>query len=63
MCRTNNHTQYEASSIPINNEPLDRQSTYHFDGKRFIVTPVFRSNGSETLGSVLLKLMQTETAP
>ena len=39
---------------------LRRQSTYHVDGKSFVVTSVFREEGKETLGSVLLKLIQTE---
>jgi hypothetical protein len=62
MCSTNNHFQDKVSTTPVKDEHLDRQSSYHVDGKRFIVTPVFRSKGSETLGSVLLKLMQTEAA-
>lgn len=42
-------------------EHLDHKSTYHIDGKNFIVTPIFRQEGAETLGSVLLKLIQTES--
>ena len=61
MCNTNNNTQpRQEASVPANNEHLDKTSTYHVDGKSFIVTPVFRQEGDETLGSVLLKLIQTE---
>lgn len=39
---------------------LHRKSTYQVQGKKFIVTPIFAQTGSETLGSVLLKLMKNE---
>lgn len=52
-----NDTKDQTSSL---NQQLCRSSTYNVDGKRFIVTPVFRQNSKETLGSVLLKLMRTE---
>ena len=48
------------SQAPMKNSPLERQSTYHVSGKSFIVTPVFRQQGKETLGSVLVKLIQTD---
>ncbi|MDD3335707.1 MAG: FAD-dependent oxidoreductase [Eubacteriales bacterium] len=45
-----------------NNIPLFKTTTYHFDGRSFVVTPIFRQEGHETLGCILLKLMQTENA-
>ena len=39
---------------------LERKTTYQVNGKSFIVTPVFRQEGTETLGSVLVKLMRTD---
>lgn len=45
-----------------NNIHLSKTATYHFDGRSFVVTPIFRQEGHETLGCVLLKLMQTENA-
>ena len=41
------------------NISLNRSVTYSLDGKAFIVTPVFRQDTIETLGSVLLKLMKS----
>lgn len=48
-------------SISINTH-LSKTTTYHFDGRKFVVTPIFRQESQETLGGVLLKLMQTENA-
>lgn len=59
MSKINKQKQCQA---PMPTSPLERKSTYHVDGKSFIVTPVFRQEGTETLGSVLVKLMRTEHA-
>lgn len=40
--------------------PLEQTTTYHIDGRSFIVQPVFKENGSNTLGEILLRLMQSE---
>lgn len=40
----------------------EKQSTYTLNGKVFVVTPVFRKEAPETLGSILFKLMQSEFA-
>lgn len=40
--------------------PLEQTATYHIDGRSFIVQPVFKENGSNTLGAILLRLMQSE---
>ena len=37
--------------------PLTDDTTYQFDKNSFIVEPVFKTDNSETLGAVLLRLM------
>lgn len=39
---------------------LEKSSTYNVDGKKFIVEPVFRQDGHETIGTILVKLMQSD---
>lgn len=39
---------------------LDKSSTYKVDGKTFIVKPIFQTDGHDTLGTVLIKLMQAD---
>lgn len=51
-----------SSQNATKNAPLSKTTTYQFDGRKFVVTPIFRQEGHETLGGVLLKLMQTENA-
>ena len=41
---------------------MKKETTYTIDGKRFIVTPVFREDGRETFGSILMRLMQSEVS-
>ena len=36
---------------------LTEETTYDFDKNSFIVEPVFKTENSETLGAVLLRLM------
>ena len=43
-----------------NRHLLEKQSTYNLNGKVFVVTPVFRKEAPETLGSILFKLMRLE---
>ena len=43
-------------------KPLDETVTYNIDGKTFIVEPIFHTEGKETLGEILLKLMKSEKA-
>lgn len=35
-------------------------SKYQVDGKVFMVEPVFQESGSETIGTILVKLMQAD---
>lgn len=39
---------------------LGKTSTYQVDGKQFIVEPVFRQDGRETIGTILVRLMQSD---
>ena len=39
---------------------LDQTSTYKVDGKTFIVEPVFQTEGHDTLGTILIRLMRAD---
>lgn len=39
---------------------LDKTSTYQVGGKTFVVEPVFRQDGKETIGTILVNLMRTD---
>lgn len=39
---------------------LEKTSTYNVDGRAFIVEPVFKKTGRETIGTVLVKLMKAD---
>ena len=39
--------------------PLEETTTYHFEGRSYIVQPVFKTEGN-TFGAVLLRLMRSE---
>lgn len=41
--------------------PLNEQTTYRFGNRSFIVEPVFKEEGADTLGEVLLRLMKAES--
>ena len=40
---------------------LDEKTTYRFGNRSFVVEPVFRRDGPDTLGSILLRLMKSES--
>ena len=42
-------------------QTLDEKTTYRFGNRSFIVETVFRKDGPETLGSVLLRLMKADS--
>ena len=44
-----------------NLNPLDEQTTYRIGNRSFVVEPVFKKEGPDTLGSVLLRLMKEES--
>ena len=41
---------------------LNEKTTYRFGNRSFIVEPVFKEEPQNTLGSVLLRLMKSESA-
>ena len=44
----------------INGSPLEETTTYHFEGRSFVVQPVFKKENANTLGAILLRLMQAD---
>ena len=44
-------------NIKKDNEELEQQKQYDFDKITFVVKPVFKENSTDTLGTVLLRLM------
>ncbi len=55
-------TDYENNIPPgaSGRNRLDKTSTYKVDGKTFIVEPVFQTDGRDTLGTVLMRLMKAD---
>lgn len=41
--------------------PFEKASKYQVDGKVFMVEPIFQESGNETIGTILVKLMQADT--
>ena len=39
---------------------LDKTTTYTIKGKTFIVEPVFKEDSKDTVGSILMRLMQSD---
>ena len=48
------------TSIEEQQKELEQEQSYTIDNTTFIVQPRFRTDGKETIGSVLIKLMQNE---
>lgn len=40
--------------------PLEDTTTYHIEGRSFVVQPVFKKENANTLGEILLRLMQAD---
>ena len=47
-------------TAPSKQNPLDVQTTYHIAGRSFVVQPVFKKENANSLGTVLLRLMQAD---
>ena len=47
-------------TAPSKQNPLDAQTTYHISGRSFVVQPVFKKENANSLGTVLLRLMQAD---
>ena len=57
-----NKVVYMESNRASEAKSMKKVTTYMIDGKKFIVTPVFREDGRETLGSILMRLMKSEAS-
>ena len=40
--------------------PLEETTTYRIEGRSFVVKPVFKEDSTNTLGAILLRLMQAD---
>lgn len=45
----------------IKNEDFSNSTTYNFEKNSFIVEPVFKEKSADTLGTVLLRLMNSNS--
>jgi len=50
----------EGNNEYINQNPLEERTTYHIEGRSFVVQPVFKKENANTLGAILLRLMQAD---
>ena len=50
-----------AGKTSATKQSLDEKTTYRFGNRSFVVEPVFRQDGPDTLGSILLRLMKSES--
>ncbi len=53
------HEQAERKRNEPTTDPLDKKTTYTVDGRRFVVTPVFR-DGGESFSSILMRMMKAD---
>ena len=53
----NDTTQNLGHKNICNTKDLDAEMTYQINGTSFVVQPIFKEKSSETLGSVLLRLI------
>ena len=54
------HNSVASGKKPQENA-LKENTTYRFGNRSFVVEPVFRQDGPDTLGSILLRLMKSES--
>ena len=40
---------------------IEEPQAYKFQNRTFIVEPVFKKDGNETIGTILMKLMQSDS--
>lgn len=50
----------KGNSENTNLNPLEQRTTYHIEGRSFVVQPVFKEESTNTLGAILLRLMQAD---
>ena len=56
----NKTTLPEKKSKQAKNPPLDQKTTYLIEGRSFVVQPVFKQENANSLGEVLLRLIQAD---
>lgn len=54
---TNNH---QREKLKQDDTEFTKTTTYGFDKNSFVVEPVFKEQAKDTLGTVLVRLMQSE---
>lgn len=54
---TNNH---QREKLKQDDTEFAKTTTYDFDKNLFVVEPVFKEQAKDTLGTVLVRLMQSE---
>ena len=47
--------------VASGHNPLEDISTYKVGGRTFIVEPLFKKSGDETIGTILLRLMKSDS--
>ena len=50
----------DIKSEQTSQNPMEETTVYHFEDRSYIVQPVFKTEGSNTLGAILLRLMRSE---
>ena len=55
-----NTTLPEKKSKQAKSPPLDQETTYQVNGRSFVVQPVFKQEHDNSLGAILLRLMQAD---
>ncbi len=53
-------TMQENKKQQDTHNPLEQQTTYHIEGRSFVVQPVFKRENANPIGIILLRLMQAE---
>ena len=56
------HPDQYTLSRPHGGDGIAQPSTYTVDGRKFVVTPVFREDGKETFGTIFMRLLKAEAA-
>ena len=60
MLLTGDLMQEKEPVSPTQQNPMEETMTYRIDGRSFIVQSVFKKENANTLGEVLLRLMQED---
>lgn len=50
----------ESYANQVKKRYLEKTTTYHIEGRSFVVQPVFKKENANSFGTVLLRLMQAD---